>query len=464
MRSTRGIGILAALGLTVTVAACGADPEKPSSGPTSSTSTPSATASPSTGPSASSADSDKPVTLTLGVYGSRELVNAYRRISQAYTDIDPNLTVKIKSWPDEDTMVTDIASGGKAPDVFLSPGASLSELITLGLIQPVDSYLDARNVDLGDGYSRTAIEDFSRDKRLQCMPYSVSPQVVYINTDLVDFDAMAKQGLPAPTSVDATSWSLDQFRAAMQFASKPRQGIRGVYVDPTVTGIAPWLIGAGGSLFDDDADPTRTAFADSQDALSQLHPILGNNRFLLPPSARTPSRALSWFEHGKLAAMAGTRALVPTLRKVNGLDWDVMAMPGGAGTTGDYTGLCMSADPSDPDAAADFLTYLISSSAVSKLAKSGSMVPVNQQVAYDDAFLQPNKQPARAHVFRTAVKGMHVLPSGRLLGPLQRAIGPQLQRLLQISNGDKLDRLTNRIDGESQPVFGGPSPSASPTG
>lgn len=456
MGRARGFGVLAALALTMSVAACGGDPD---AGPTSSPSPTGVATSPSGSPSASG----KPVTLTFGVYGDATAVAAYKRIAEAYTDIDPDLTLKVHSWPDEDAMVTDIASGGDVPDVFLAPGASLAELTDVDAIQPVDTFLDARSVDLGDGYSRNAIEAFSSDRRLQCMPYSVSPRVVYVNTDLVDFDAMTQQGLPAPSNATSTSWSLDQFRAALQYASRPRQGVRGVYVDPSASGLAPWLTGAGGSLLDDATTPTRTAFADSKDALSSLLPILGNNRFRL--RAATPAKGLAAFEHGKVATLVGDRSLVPQLRGVQGLHWDVMAMPGGAGTTGDYTGLCMGAKPSDADTAADFLTYLISSDAVSRLTQSGSIVPVNQQVAYSNAFLQPGKQPSHAELFTSALKTMKELPSVHVLDQLDQAIGPQVRQLLTPAGQSNLDQLAPQIDDASRTVFGGkPTASATPTG
>lgn len=454
----RGFGILTALALTFSVAACGGQPDsapKHSPSPTGGVST-------SPTPSGSPSASGEPVTLTFGVYGDSASVAAYKRIAEAYTDIDPDLTIKVRSWPDEDTMLTDIASGGDVPDVFLSPGASLSELIGVGLIQPVDTFLDARSVDLGDGYSRNAIEAFSQDRRLQCMPYSVSPEVVYVNTALVDFDAMTQQGLPAPTNPTSTSWSLDQFQAALQYATKPRQGIRGVYVDPTVGGLAPWLTGAGASLLDDPADPTRTVYADSKDALTSVLPILGNARFRL--RAPSPARGLAAFEQGKVATLVGDRSLVPRLRRVRGLDWDVMAMPGDGGTTGDYTGLCLSAKPSDADTAADFLTYLISSDAVSRLTRSGSVVPVNQQVAYSETFLQPGRPPSHAQLFTTALKTMHALPSVRVLDQLDRTVGPEVRRLLTPSGRADLDQLTADIDDDSRTVFGGkPTASATPT-
>jgi hypothetical protein len=88
-------------------------------------------------------------------------------------------------------------------------------------------------VDFGDNYSRDALLAFSEDNRLQCMPYDVSPTVIFYNKELIDFEKMIRRGLDAPDlSEGDTRWSFDQFAAAADFATRPRLHTRGVHVDP----------------------------------------------------------------------------------------------------------------------------------------------------------------------------------------------------------------------------------------
>ena len=109
------------------------------------------------------------------------------------------------------------------------------------LTQPVDSLLDERGVDFGDDYSRDALQAFSADDRLQCMPYGISPMVIFYNKDLVDFDRMEARGLDVPEAEEGgrLTWTFDQFAAAADFATRPRRGTRGVYVAPTLRGAGP---------------------------------------------------------------------------------------------------------------------------------------------------------------------------------------------------------------------------------
>lgn len=457
VRSVAGL-VAAAVVLTGTLAGCG-DDEPGASG------TPSATPnSASSGSSASSASSAEPVTLTFGVYGKSPVVRAYSAAAKAYHQVDPSVTIKIKSWPDEYSMTSSLTGSGEAPDVFLTPRADVSRLSAAGVVQPVDTYLEARNIDLGDSYSRAAVNDFSLDKHLVCMPYAVSPDVLYVNTDLVDFDAMRKRGLDVPDAPETGTWDLDDFAAAMKFATRPRKHIAGMYAAPNLRGLAPWLTAAGGSLVDDPKNPTRLALEDSTDAIKALWPTVLNQRFRLSATQLKQATPLRWFERGQLAVLPGDRSLVPHLRGVPGLHWNVMAIPstGDPATVGDYSGLCLSEQTEDPDVAADFLAYLVSAKAVAEVARTGYVVPVNQQVAYADAFVQPNRAPANAAVFTSAIKGMTAIPAPHTFDQLQIVAGPQISKLLH--PGIDVESVTQTIDDLSTNVLRPVTPSASPTG
>ncbi|MCO9872324.1 extracellular solute-binding protein, partial [Salmonella enterica subsp. enterica serovar Reading] len=157
--------------------------------------------------------------------------------------------VEMKSWPTQAAMRADIESGAPVPDVFMSARSDLAWLQENELTQPVDELLDERGVEFGDNYSRDALEALSTDAHLQCMPYGVTPMLVYYNKRLVRFERMRNRGLDAPDE-EATSWSFDQFAAAADFASRPARGSKGVHIAPTIQGLAPFIQSGGGSVFD----------------------------------------------------------------------------------------------------------------------------------------------------------------------------------------------------------------------
>ena len=124
------------------------------------------------------------------------------------------------------------------------------------------------------------------------MPYGISPMVIYYNTELVDFEAMAERGLDVPTvdDEDLTKkpvWTLEQFQAAAEYASRPRRGIAGFYIAPTLRGLAPFVYSGGGKIFDDDDDPTSLAFSsdDTKSALEEVLPLLRDPKLTLTAGA-----------------------------------------------------------------------------------------------------------------------------------------------------------------------------------
>ncbi len=89
---------------------------------------------------------------------------------------------------------------------------------------------------------------------------------------------------------------------------------------------------------------------DTRDALATTLALLRDSRVALSDKQLARKSPLAWFKDGKLGMIAGFRGLIPQLRNVPGLNFDLMAMPrlGDARTVGDVTGLCMSKDGAGP--------------------------------------------------------------------------------------------------------------------
>jgi len=434
-RTPAALGALLALALVV--AGCTGDSSEPNDKPTRTSS-----------PQAS--------TLTFGVFGPPQLVDSYRTTVSDWNAASDGPEVKVRAWRDREEMRAAIESGAPVPDVFLAPRADLRWLLDEGYTQPVDELLDERGVDFGDGYSRDALQAFSVDDRLQCMPYAVSPMVIYYNKKLVDFERMRSRDLDVP-DVDATSWSLEQFAAAAEFASRPRRGSKGVHIAATVPGLTPFVESGGGSVFNDVVEPTTMTFStdDSRSALERTLELLRNPQVTLDEDQLAEASPVEWFEDGKLGMIAGYRPLVPSLRLIPGLEFDVMPMPvlDSAATVGEVTGLCLSSKAASTPAAADFMVYELSTEAVTRVTRSGYLAPANLEVALTDAFLQPGRQPDHAMFFNTSVRSLRLAPMIDTLDQLEAAVQPNLEQLVYGVGVLDLDAVTDEIDATSRTVL-----------
>lgn len=408
-------------------------------------------------PSTTSAAPAKKAALTFGVWGSDAEISAYESMVETYNQTSELSRVELMPYPDNAALERAVQAGGKeAPDVFLAERDDLTWLGDQELNVPVDELLDERGVEFGDQYSRAALEAFSEDRRLQCMPYAISPMVIFYNTKLINFERMTNRGLDAPTG-EYTRWTFEQFEAAARFASRKRRGSKGVHVDPTPRTLAPFIYSGGGNLFDDENEPTSLAFSDesSREALMRTLELLRDPTVTLSDEQLERRTALEWFERGRLGMIEGYRSMVPALRQVPGLSFDVMPMPilDSAATVGEVTGACIAAGRPNVPEAADFLVYALSAEAVSDVTRSGYLVPVNQAVALADDFLQPGRQPEHAGVFTASVRNLRMSPLLDVWPALDLAVEPYLEEMFTVPVLEDLEELTTSIDEASRTVL-----------
>ncbi len=402
-------------------------------------------ASPTPSPTADAA----PITMRFGVWGTEAEVEAYESMITTFNATSDSSRVVVEPYADREALAAAVAAGKEAPDVFLVSRGDLADVVDEKRNVPVDELLDERGVEFGDNYSRSALEAFSTDAHLQCMPYGVSPMVMYYNTRLVDFEKMEQRGLRVPGG-EQLRWTFDQFTDAVTFASRKRRGSKGVYVPQTLEGLAPFVYSGGGSLFDDEDEPTslRLAGEESRAALERTLEVLRDPTLTLSTEQLRERSAVEWFKAGKLGVLAGHRDLVPELREVEGLPFDVISMPvlDSAATVGDVTGVCISSDARSVREAADFLVHAVSTDAVRQVAQAGYLAPANQTVALNDAFLQAESRPAHAAVFNAAVNAMRYRPLRTDWPALEAALAPTLAELMNVSVIDDLGEFAERAD------------------
>ncbi len=392
--------------------------------------------------------------LTFGVFGAPEEVSAFRSMVAAYNAQAVATKVDLVTWPDRDAMIHDVEKGTPLPDLYMLGRRDLPQVTEQGLNQPLFELLDERGISYGDNFSRDAVAAFSGDNDLQCMPYSVSPMVMYYNRDLIDFEQLASRGKPVPDANGA--WRFEAFRAAAKYASRPRRGSKGVYIDPTLRSLAPFIYSAGGNLYDDDDDPTSLQLSDDDDvtAIDTARSVLGDPQLTL--SARQLARAtpLQWFKRGRLGMIEGFRSLTPELRRRQSLNFDVVSMPviDDRATVGEFTGLCISSAGSI-NKTADFLVYALSDENFASVAEAGYIVPANETVARSAAFLQPGSRPEHAAVFNFSIDAMEqlpILPQAALLNVL---VDPLLRQLIEADSIEEVQSQAAQIDELSRSVL-----------
>lgn len=394
--------------------------------------------------------------LTFAVFGPEEELAAYQSLIAVFNSLYGEAEFELESYDSREALMGTIRESGEVPDVFLASDRDLAWLEQQELLEPVDSLLIERGLDFGDLYSRDAVLAFSAEDRLQCMPVGISPMVLFYNTELVDFEKMALRELPVPQGEQLT-WDFEEFVAASEFATRPRRGTRAIHVEPSIEGLSPWIYSGGGEVYNDPVTPTSLAFSSdgSRSALEQSLTVLRDPRLTLSDVELQRRSALEWFKRGKLAMIPGYRDLVPQLREVPGLQFDVIGMPAldRNATVGDMTGMCVSADTANTSAAADFLVHMASSVSVRRVATEGYLVPANLEVALSSNFLQPGRAPDHALAFVNAIRTIVLPPLIDDEAELELVVADSLDEMLTAPILTDLEELTTQIDQESRTVL-----------
>lgn len=356
-----------------------------------------------------------PVVLTFSVYGSPHVIAAYTRIAADYTAETPGVTVNVRPYDDHESAMVALRrnlEAGKAPGLFQIGHSDLGWLRERDALEPVDHLLVERQVDFGDGFARTGMNAFTADSRLQCVPTEVSPLVAYINTSQINLNDLLgdSNGEYNPLR----GWSVDELEEAATRASQRAR--KGLYIEPTLENLAPILLSGGGTVIDDEDEPTSLTLSEetTRDSLQRILEVVRNPRITYSAAEIRKRSAIQRFRNGNLGIMFGYRDLTARLREHGGINFAVLPIPrmGPQVTSARMSAMCLPKGGDNAEVAADFLAHLVSEEPMQVLASTGEFVPSNLEVVNSEAFTQPNLMPENAAVFADQVRRVKLLPDG----------------------------------------------------
>lgn len=416
-----------------------------------------------------------PVVLRFLVYGDDATVAAYQQIADAYTAAHPATTFEITAVPDAATAatsaITAIDSAMLPPDVFLLDRQDLASAVEAEVLEPVDELLKKREIQFGDGFLRTALEAFSAENHLMCMPADVSPYVAYYNTDLIHADELTKDNGDPLTRPIGRAWGWTTFVQALEQAVA--RGATGTWFAPDLEALMPFLASGGSGVVDSTSEPTRLDLGStaSKETLKQIAFLTRTPGMTLTPTSVATTSAVEVFKQGRLGVLFGTRALVPELRAATGLNFDVAPLPAvkNVATTASIKGYCISKSSENAERAAAFIEFATAGVGAKIMAGTGFAVPSSLDAARSPEFLQLGQQPANALAFSEAGRRIVAAPSSTQWPDVVTLAGPYLARVLYDPAIDVaadatplFDGILAQLDEDSKAVFNPPEIPALP--
>jgi len=367
------------------------------------------------------AASNEPATISMMMWGDPAELEVWNQIVADFHQAKPNITVKVEvsDWDSYWTKLKTLLSADTPPDVFAMDAPLYLDYQSRGVLLNLQPYLD-KNPDLLKGVYPQTLDAYKTPDGMYGLPRDFQTIVLFYNKDM--FDAA---GVAYPTA----DWSYDDLRDAAKkltvVGSDGKVSQFGFYSDlwdmELIWSEAIWAY--GGDII--NADHTKTLIAEpkAREAWQLFHDMMFEDKSW--PDSTTAE------EYGGDPFLAGVAAMttighwaVPGYAEVN-FKWDVAPMPkgpAGQATSVNSAGFVVGKSSKSPDAAFEFLKYVLSEPAQKRLAELGFACPVLQSVAESDSFLKQSTQIDQK-VFLDSLVFAHMKPVFKGYDEWSSAIG-----------------------------------------
>jgi multiple sugar transport system substrate-binding protein len=365
-----------------------------------------------TAPGAQQASESGPISIL--VWGEPEEIEAYRQVVQGFATVEPDIEVRLIETGDRNDLLARLSTsfaGGTPPDLFLLNYRFVGQYAARGVLEPIQERLDRSNVFQRDDFFPVALEAFTFDGVLTCLPQNVSSLVVYYNRDL-----FREARLPEPQP----GWDFFEMVNLARLLTLDRDGDRlpeqyGLGVEPSLIRLAPFIWSNGGTLVDDEAKPSRFTLEEPA-AVEVMQSFFDlREEYGVVPTEREieAQEDEDRFLNGTTAMILASRRETPSFRTITDFEWDVAPLP----VFGEPAGIlhsdayCMPGASEHKEAAWRFMEFALGPEGQRITAEAGRTVPSLIDVANSAAFLEPGRPPANSRVFLDTIPTIRRVPN-----------------------------------------------------
>jgi len=370
--------VAAAMALTLTFTACGGASTKNSSANAEKT-------------------GSEPITITFEQFSGAGDNEVYlKKMIDAYTAQNPNVTIKLQSFGYDDyfTQLTAKISGGKAPDVFELNYENFVSYAQKGALTPLDDIIKEKNINTSI-YNEKALNAFNLDGKQYGVPNSFSNVVLIYNKDLFD-----KANVAYPTD----DWKWADAMAAAEKIRALGKDIYGYYHPITYHEFFKTVQQNGGNLLSKDA----TAFTiNSKENVETLQYLVDMQRKsnVMPTSEQMGGMG-DWdlFKSGRLGMIINGIWSFPDFTRDCDFEWDIDVDPSNTQKATHFfsNSYVISKDSKVAEEAAKFIAFISSDKAATqiRLDAAWELPPVNDADIIDQ-YIQKTPPANRKAVFKS---------------------------------------------------------------
>jgi multiple sugar transport system substrate-binding protein len=367
--------VIAALAL----AACGGSTASPSPAATTAASVAASTPAEESAAPSDAGYTGPDATITYSIWGDPAEITSQQAVVDAFHAAVPKITVKVtvSDWDTYwDKLQTGIA-GGDAPDVFAMDGPLFPDYQSRDVLLDLKPYIDKTGYDLGQ-LADQAVGDFTTESGQFGLPRDLNVIALFYNKAM--FDA-AKVAHPDGT------WDWAKFVEVAHELTKDTNGDGktdqwGFYTETSdMENYWSSLVWQnGGDIIAPDGKTTVLGSDQAVGGIQFLQDLIYKEKVMPEPPLFAETGDA--FEQGQAAMEANGSWLVPTLLAA-GIQLGIAPLPkgpSGQATSINPTGAVVFKGTKNPDAAWEFVKYLASPPAQTKLMELKASLPANKEV------------------------------------------------------------------------------------
>lgn len=351
---------------------------------------------------------EKP-SISMMMWGDPAELDVWNQIVADFQAANPDITVSVdvSDWDSYWTKLKTLLAANTPPDLFAIDAPYYLDYKSKDVLLNIQSYIDEEPTVL-DGVYPATLTAYKTPDGYFGLPRDFQTIVVFYNKDM--FDAA---GLPYP----AADWTYDDLRATAQALTLDvdGDGITDQFGFSTdlwdmelFWGSAIWA--HGGDIFNADYTKTLIGSPEARQAWQFAYDLMFVDKSM-PDSNTTGQYGGDLFLAGKAAMTTIGHWAVPSYAEA-GFAFDAAPMPvgpAGQATSVNSAGFVIAKGSKFPDASWQFLKFVISPAAQTRLAEMGFACPVLKSVAESPIFLDQSIQ-INQQVFLDSLQFAHMKP------------------------------------------------------
>ncbi len=402
-----------------------------------------------------SARAQSPINLSMTSWGAPAELEGFNGLIEKYKGVRPNVTVKFEVVPSSQyyQQLDTRFAGRQAPDLFRAQYQQIGRYAQSGAAIDLGQYLDK---GLGDAFSPSVWKAVILDGKVHALPQHTDTFALFYNADILE-----KLGVEPPRSIDK-SWSWGEFIRVAKLV-KEKSGLTYPFaMNWQFSNAYRWLVYLyqhGGQLLDNDLKAPLINSPAGIETIAWTQSWFTEG--LVPPntSLKSTEPTQNLFANGTIALLLNGDWQIPFINEQAKFRWGVTYMPRDVAMASDLGGnaLAVSRDSKNPEAAAEFLKFLVEEESMRYFVSKAQLLPVRKSlVAGGVTFgLRPDEMKVFLEQSKTVPEHLVstvVLPSW---GKFNARLADELE--LAFTSGQAADLTARNIDKLARSMLVSPS-------